>query len=657
MRKTKRLISCQVVWACLLVWMCSAQPKPMYAQVNQRTGGHIPGVPVGYTIIDGDIQMPIGVANAMRQQAQQERLSPNSPNSPDSPQATFNNNLWPNGIVPFEFETECELTSACATALPGGCVGLPRIAAMLDAMKVLSDVARIDFRQCPNNKCGSNINYVHIRDTTNDVIKADDSNACVGKARNNSPVGMQGGRQTINIVDWAAKFIIVHELMHTLGFFHEQSSPLRDTYVDVTTYCGNVEGGCMGDTYNANFPKKDNALIYGGYDFDSVMHYGQCTFSRNDGTAPSNNGALVPACPTVSNVFPDGGITVGVKAPYTMEWQSKIGHLDHLSVIDRLTLMQLYAQPNWRFVDATNTARLQFGSFLDPYASLDMGINATPRRGTLWLQPGVYFASRDLTKQITINAPLGGVTILRRREAFAETLASVSAASYNGELAAESIASAFGENLAAGTAMATSLPLPTQLGGLTVKVTDAAGAERDAPLFFVSPSQINYQVPAGTGGGIASVAVYDGGGNVVAGGTVPITAAAPALFSANASGEGVPAGQLLRVRGEGQFYEPVARYDEGQKTFVPLPVDLGPDGDLVFLVLFGSGFRAPGTSGVVVTIGDAEAEVLYAGPAPGFAGLDQANVRVPRGLIGKGEVTVLLTADNRSSNAATVNIR
>src|SRR4029453_1347942 len=156
-----------------------------------------------------------GVANAMRQQAQQERLSPNSPDSPDSPQATFNNNLWPNGIVPFEFETECELTSACATALPGGCVGLPRIAAMLDAMKVLSDVARIDFRQSPNNKWGSNINYVHIRDTTNDVIKADDSNACVGKARNNSPVGMQGGRQTINIVDWAAKFITLHGALHT----------------------------------------------------------------------------------------------------------------------------------------------------------------------------------------------------------------------------------------------------------------------------------------------------------------------------------------------------------------------------------------------------------------------------------------------------------
>src|SRR5262249_45150972 len=159
----------------------------------------------------------------------------------------------------FEFETNCEQLVTCDTARPSGCVGLPRIAAMLDAMKVLRDTAKIDFRQCPNNACG-NISHVHIRDSTNDVSKANGSNACVDQSRNNSPVGMQGGRQIINIVSWTSKFVIVHELMHTLGFFHEQSSPLRDTYVDVATYCKNVVGGCMGDTYKVNFPKQGNAL-------------------------------------------------------------------------------------------------------------------------------------------------------------------------------------------------------------------------------------------------------------------------------------------------------------------------------------------------------------------------------------------------------------
>ena len=643
MRKTNRII---LVSICLLAWLCLTQSKPTSAQTKQPTVESIPGIPAGYTIIDGDIQMPMSVVNAMRQQG---RLSPNSP------QATFNNNLWPNGIVPFQYETKCEQPSTCNTAMPGGCVGLARIAALLDAMKVLRDSGRIDFRQCPNNQCSGN--FVHVRDSTNDVTTASGSNACVDQSRNNSPVGMQGGQQTINLVSWGSKFVIVHELMHTLGFFHEQSSPLRDTYVDVATYCKNITGGCMGDTDKANFPKKDNALIYGGYDFDSVMHYGQCSFSRNDGTVKDGNGNLVPACPATSPTFPDGGITINVKAPFNMQWQSKIGQRDHLSTIDQLTLMQLYAQPNWRFVDATNTRR-PFGTFLDPYASLATGINATPLRGTLLIQPGTYRDVRVLSKPMTLRAPLGGVTInpINGGVAGGPVIASISAASYNGELAADSIAAAFGENLAASTAIASSLPLPTTLAGVTVKVKDADGTERDAPLFFVSPNQINYQVPAGTSAGIANITAYSGGA-VVARGTVPITAAAPALFSASASGQGVASAIALRVRGDAQFYEPVASYDGQQQRFVAVPIDLGPESDQVFLILFGTGFRAAGTGGVIVTIGDQEAEVLYAGPAPGFAGLDQANVRIPRSLIGKGEVTIQLTADNRSANVVTVNIR
>lgn len=634
----------------LLVCIFGAQVKPAGAQSGQRPAESIPGVPAGYTIIDGDIQIPIGLANAMKRQGGQENLKPNAP------QATFNNNLWPNGIVPFEFETKCEQPVSCNTALPAGCVSLIQIAAMLDAMKVLKDTARIDFQQCPNNACG-NISYIHIRDSTNDVSKANGSNACVSQSANNSPVGMQGGQQTVNIVSWTTKFVIVHELMHTLGFIHEQSSPIRDTYVDVATYCNNVQGGCMGGTYSANFPKKDNALIYGGYDFDSVMQYGQCSFSRNDGTVLSNTGAPVPACPATSPTFPDGGVTVKVKAPYTAQWQTKIGQRDHLSGVDQLTLMQLYPQPNWRFVDATNTAPRQFGTFLDPYNDFEIGMNATPIRGTLWLQPGIYFTSRDLTKQITIKAPLGNVTIRNRPAEFSgPELTSVSAASYNGELAPESIVAAFGFNLAATTMAATSSPLPTTLGGVTVKVKDSAGVEYNAPLFFVSPSQINYQVPAGASGGVSQIGVYNGD-KIVATGLIPLVNVSPGLFSANSSGQGAPAASVLRVRGDGQFYEPVARYDAQTQQFVPAPIDLGPESDQVFLILYGTAFRAQGTAGVTVTIGEESAEVLFAGATPGFIGLDQANVRIPRSLIGKGDVAIQLTADNRSANVLTINIR
>ena len=56
-------------------------------------------------------------------------------------------------------------------------------------------------------------------------------------------------------------------------------------------------------------------------------------------------------------------------------------------------------------------------------------------------------------------------------------------------LASGSIASIFGTNLATSTKTATTLPLPRQLGGTSVSVYGIA-----APLFYVSPTQINFQM-------------------------------------------------------------------------------------------------------------------------------------------------------------------
>ena len=69
----------------------------------------------------------------------------------------------------------------------------------------------------------------------------------------------------------------------------------------------------------------------------------------------------------------------------------------------------------------------------------------------------------------------------------------VNAASYGApqlpSIAPGSIATIFGSNLATDTVAATSTPLPNQLGGTTVTVDGVR-----APLFYVSPTQINFQV-------------------------------------------------------------------------------------------------------------------------------------------------------------------
>lgn len=248
------------------------------------------------------------------------------------------------------------------------------------------------------------------------------------------------------------------------------------------------------------------------------------------------------------------------------------------------------------------------------------------------------------------------------------SVASVSAASFLGaELASEQIVAAFGTQLATTTQVATTQPLPTSLAGTTVSVRDSLGASRLAALFFVAPTQVNYQIPSGTAQGAATVTVTSGDGSVSVG-NVMITSVAPGLFTANASGQGVASAVALRVKTDGtQVFEPIARFDAAQSRFVSVPIDLGPPGEQVFLLLYGVGFRnAPNTDGnsdngsaenVTVTLAGVNAPTLYSGAAPGFIGLDQCNIGpIPRSLVGSGEINLVLTVTGKPANTVRVNI-
>ncbi len=239
------------------------------------------------------------------------------------------------------------------------------------------------------------------------------------------------------------------------------------------------------------------------------------------------------------------------------------------------------------------------------------------------------------------------------------SLSSVSAASFAGaNLAPESIVAAFGTGLATGIQTASTLPLPTSLAGTNVKVKDSAGTERLAPLFFVAPGQINYLVPPNTSLGTATITVTSSDGKVSAG-AAQIAAVAPGLFAANASGQGVATGVVLRIRGDGsQSFEPLVRFDASLNRFIAIPIDLGPPADQVFLLLYGTGWRfRRALSGVSVKIGGVDAETLFAGPQGDLVGLDQLNIRVPRSLAGRGEVDLTLTVDGKATNTLKVSFR
>ena len=233
---------------------------------------------------------------------------------------------------------------------------------------------------------------------------------------------------------------------------------------------------------------------------------------------------------------------------------------------------------------------------------------------------------------------------------------SVSAASYNGSVSSdEAIVSVFGQALATTTEAATTLPLPTNLGGTRVLVRDAAGIERAAPLFYVSPLQVNYQIPPGTSPGIATVTVQSAA-QVVSTGTIHIQSVSPALFAANQDGAGAAALAILRVKANGErSYEPSLQWNATRTRLIPLPIDLSPAGDEVFLELYGTGIRGH-RGNVRATVGGETVPVLYAGVAPGFVGLDQVNVSLPRYLIGRGESTLQLFVDGSAANSVTISL-
>ena len=129
----------------------------------------------------------------------------------------------------------------------------------------------------------------------------------------------------------------------------------------------------------------------------------------------------------------------------------------------------------------------------------------------------------------------------------------------------------------------------------------------------------------------------------------------PGLYTANASGSGVAAGFSIRAAANGTqslnyLFDPAKPVG----SRVPIPVDLGTQSDQVFLSLYGTGFRNA-TGQFTATVGGAavsvasvtteqELDVVRIGP-------------LPPSLAGRGEVSIVVTFNDKPTNAVTASFR
>jgi uncharacterized protein (TIGR03437 family) len=261
----------------------------------------------------------------------------------------------------------------------------------------------------------------------------------------------------------------------------------------------------------------------------------------------------------------------------------------------------------------------------------DVGVDTTALSAA---QAGVVVDS------IATTPPIPGVT--------------VSAASFSTAANAPgSVVSLFGTALASTQAAAPSLPLPSSLNGTVVTVNGLA-----APLFYASPTQINYQLPTGLTGLSEASLVVSVNGVVSPAVTINLFVDSPGIFTLNQQGTGQGAiliSQTGQIAGpSGQDSRPVMRGEYisiyctglGPVTHAPADGSPAPSSPLSDTV-----------SVPTVVIGGQVVPVQFSGLAPNFTGLYQVNVQVPANSPTGAAVPVSMRFNQGASNTVTIAVQ
>lgn len=195
----------------------------------------------GENIFEGDIELTEGQINFLKNgpSAQKENKSFTSQKS--APNSFIRK--WPNSTVNFRISFTGARTN------------------ILNSIATLEANTGIDFIERASG------NYI-------DFIEITDPDFC-----GSSKIGMKGGRQEIKL-RCTSQRTIIHEILHALGFEHEQTRPDRDNHIIVNW--NNID-----PEFRHNFDKKSFVYPIGNFDFNSIMIYSSFTGFEINPAIPS----------------------------------------------------------------------------------------------------------------------------------------------------------------------------------------------------------------------------------------------------------------------------------------------------------------------------------------------------------------------------------
>jgi uncharacterized protein (TIGR03437 family) len=250
---------------------------------------------------------------------------------------------------------------------------------------------------------------------------------------------------------------------------------------------------------------------------------------------------------------------------------------------------------------------------------------------------------------------------------FLKAASVVNAATFqaSGAVAPGSLATLFGTALATDTATISATTWPTSAVNRQVVINDSL----PAPIYYMGPGQTNFQVPSNAPLGTDRIAVRTADtGELVAGGSVVVAAAAPGIFTANQSGAGQAAvlnqdNTVNSSSNPAAVGSTVVIYGTGQGQVSPSVSDgtaaPGPPGlaQTVAVPTSNASTCLNNQPSMCVAVGSGFGNVVYSGLAPGYIGLWQINVTIPQGTPSGSAVQIRVLINGTPSNLVSIAVR